>query len=74
MTAAIIRINELIVTALIFGAAIGIGVAIGLAVRLDPLDARAIGAPDASNIAYYLSHIPVYLSHSLLPSKGYGAI
>lgn len=68
MKAAIVRINELIATALIFG------VVIGLAARLSSIDAQAVGAPAAGNAAHYLSHIPHYLSHSIVPSNGYGAI
>ena len=68
MKAAIVRINELIATALIFG------VVIGLAARLSSIDTHTVGAEEAGSAAYYLSHIPRYLSHSILPSSGYGAI
>lgn len=67
MKAAVVRINELIVTALIFGALIG------LVAHLSSLDA-SVGAPETPNVAYYLSHIPHYLSRSLFPSNGYRAI
>jgi hypothetical protein len=68
MKAAIVRINELIVAALIFGAVIG------LVAHLSSLDAQSVGAPETPNVAHYLSHIPHYLSRSLFPSNGYRAI
>jgi hypothetical protein len=68
MKAAIVRINELIVAALIFGAVIG------LVAHLSSLDAQSDGAPEAAFVPYALSHIPHYLAHSLFPANGYGAI
>ena len=60
---AIIRMNELIVAALIFGMVIGLAA-----------NAQGTGAPGIANIVYYLSPIPHYLSDSLSPSNRYGAI
>lgn len=68
MKAAIVRINELIVAALIFGALIG------LVASLSSLDTQSVGGSEAANMAYYLWHIPHYLSLSLFPGNGYGAI
>ena len=68
MKVAIFQINELIVAALIFG------VVIGLIAHLSSLDPQSVGPPEAPNVAYYLSHIPHYLSFSLFPGNGYGAI
>jgi hypothetical protein len=64
---AVARINELLLAALIFGAMIG------LVAHLSSLDAQ-VGAPGAANIACCLGHIPHYLSLSLFPRNGYGAI
>jgi hypothetical protein len=68
MKAAIVRINELIVAALIFGAVIG------LAAHLNSLAAQSVDASEAANMAHHFSYIPHYLSLSLFPGNGYGAI
>jgi hypothetical protein len=68
MKAAIVRINELIVAVLVFG------LVIGVVAHLSSLDTQSVSATEAANIAYYLSHIPHYLSHGLFPGNGYGSI